>query len=145
MPLNLLFTGVAAVALPAAAAIGAALLVHRRVSVDRRQANNDVVGLAFAIIGVLYAILLTFVTVSVWEASDDARSSARQEARSVVDVRRYAGSLPAADAASLRGLVDRYVTIVVKDEWPKMAEGRPVGPAGASTMDAMWAALDARH
>lgn len=145
MPLNIVLAGLAAVLVPAAVAIGMALLVHRFVPVARRQANNDVAGLAFAIIGVLYAILLTFVTVSVWEASSDAQASTRQEARSLVDVQRYADSLPPADAATLRSLTDRYATVVAKDEWPKMAHGQAVGSQGASTLDGMWAALDAQH
>jgi hypothetical protein len=145
MPLNIVIAGLAAVVVPAALAIGMALLVHRFVPVARRQANNDVAGLAFAIIGVLYAILLTFVTVSVWEASDNARSSTRDEARAVVDLRRYADSLSPADAGPLRGLADRYVTVVSKDEWPKMSRGEPVGADGASTLDSMWTALDAQH
>jgi hypothetical protein len=145
MPLDIVLAGLAAVIVPAAAAIGAALLVHRFVPVARRQANNDVAGLAFAIIGVLYAILLTFVTVSVWEASDQASSSTRQEARSLVDLRRYADSLDTSDASSFRALTDRYVTIVTKQEWPLMAKGDAVGPDGATAIDAMWSILDAQH
>jgi len=148
MPIDIVLAGAAAVVVPSGIAIGMALLVHRVVPVARRQANNDVAGLAFAIIGVLYAILLTFVTVSVWEASDSARASTREEARDVVDIQRYADSLSPTDTAgavSLRDLTVRYVSVVVKDEWPKMSRGQAVGADGASTLDSMWAALDAQH
>lgn len=145
MPFAIWFGGIACVVVAAAVAVGLGLVVHRFVPLDRRQANNDVAGLAFAIIGVLYTILLTFVTVSVWQSNDDAQDSARTEARSVVDLRRYAATLPDPAAATLRGLTDRYVTIVADAEWPLMAKGRAVGPDGASTVDAMWQAVDAQH
>jgi hypothetical protein len=143
MVLNILIGGAASVVVSALLAVGGALLVQRFAALDRRQANNDVSGLAFAIIGVLYAILLTFVTISVWETNDHARDSSRREALAVVDLRRHAETLDAPNATTLRDLTDRYAGIVVHDEWPRMAHGRPVGPQGGAVLDAMWQAVDA--
>ncbi len=134
--------GLAAVLVTTGGSVGAALLVQRYMPVAQRQENNDVAGLAFAIIGVLYAILLTFVTISVWESNDSAQESSRREARSVVELRRYATTLPEADATRLRELSDRYADIVVRQEWPRMAAGERVGPGGSATLDAMWGAVD---
>jgi hypothetical protein len=108
-----------------------------------RRENNDVVGVAFAIVGVLYAILLTFVTLSVWEDNDAAQASARTEARAVVELRRYAATLPGPDNAALTALADRYVDTVAREEWPRMAEGQSVGPAGATILDDLWRKVDA--
>jgi hypothetical protein len=145
MPLNLVVGGLTCTAIAAIVAIGLALVVHRFVPVARRQENNDVAGLAFAIIGVLYAILLTFVIISVWEANDGAAGSGRQEAMAVVDLRRYADTLDAADKARIHDLTDRYVTTVTRQEWPRMARGEDVGPDGGALIDGLWAALDAVH
>lgn len=81
-----------------------------------------------------WAILLTFVTLSVWEDNDAAETSARAEARAVVKLRRYAATLPGPDNAAL---ADRYVDTVAREEWPRMAEGQAVGPAGAAILDAV--------
>jgi hypothetical protein len=142
MPLNIVLEGLAVVGIASVAAILGALLVQRTVPVARRQENNDVAGLAFAIIGVLYAILLTFVTISVWEANDTAQDSSRQEALAVVDLRRFAAAQ--ADPR-LRALTDQYVHLVAATEWPRMAKGEAVGPEGGATLDAMWKTVDDQH
>jgi hypothetical protein len=112
------------------------------VPVAVRVENNDVAGLAFAIIGVLYAILLTFVVLSVWEANDAAQDNSRQEARAVVELRRYADTLPAEQRTRLRGLTDRYIDVVAHDEWPKMASGKALGQAGPTTVNDIWQVVD---
>jgi hypothetical protein len=145
MTRTIVLGGLASVVLAAAVAVGGALLVHRLVPVARRQANNDVAGLAFAITGVLYAILLTFVTISVWDASNDAQNSSRQEARAVVDLRRYAETLDASGNAELRRLTGTYVDTVVHQEWPQMARGKAVGKDGGATLNRIWQLVDGRH
>ena len=141
MSSEILLGGLATV-VAVAIAVGAALLVQRYIPVDGRQENNDVAGIAFAIIGVLYAILLTFVTISVWETSDSAKESTRNEARDIVNLNHYADTLPAPDRARLRALTDHYVQLVEQDEWPAMAKGRPVGGQGGATLDAIWSLVD---
>jgi len=142
---HIVLSGLASVAAAAGGALGAALLIHRLIPVARRQANNDVAGLAFAIIGVLYAILLTFVTMGVWTNVDNARNSSHQEATAVVDVNRYADSLNAPDNAHLRALVGQYVEVVVHREWPRMARGQAVGADGGHTLDQIWSSVNAQH
>jgi hypothetical protein len=137
--------GLISVIVAASAAVGAALLIHRLVPVARRQANNDVAGLAFAIIGVLYAILLTFVTMSVWTTGDNARSSSRQEAQAVVDVDRYADCLDPAADRQLHELTSRYVAVVVGQEWPRMTHGQTVGATGGQSLDRVWQFINTHH
>lgn len=142
MNLETIFVGTVVVVVTVIASIGAAMQVQRWLPMADRRENNDVAGVAFAIVGVLYAILLTFVTLSVWEDNDAAQDSARAEARAVVEVRRYAATLPAPENAALVALTGRYVDVVAREEWPRMAEGRQPGPAGAAVLDEMWAAVD---
>jgi hypothetical protein len=42
-------------------------LVHRLVPADLRQRHNDVAGFIYAALGVIYAVLLALVVISVWE------------------------------------------------------------------------------
>ena len=134
--------GIAAVLVTVGGSIGTGLLVQRYLPVAQRQENNDVAGLAFAIIGVLYAILLTFVTISVWESNDAAQDSSRREARAVVDLRHYAAALPEADAVRVRELSDRYAEVVVTREWPRMAAGERVDRSGDDTIEELWRVVD---
>ncbi|GAA0921761.1 DUF4239 domain-containing protein [Virgisporangium ochraceum] len=143
MNLETIFVGAVVVVVTVVAAIGAATQVQRYLPMAERRENNDVVGVAFAIVGVLYAILLTFVTLSVWEDNDAAETSARAEARAVVELRRYAATLPGPGNATLTALADRYVDTVAREEWPRMADGQAVGPAGAAILDDLWRTVDA--
>ncbi|GAA3209995.1 DUF4239 domain-containing protein [Dactylosporangium siamense] len=140
---EILIGGLLVTVVAVAVAIAAGLAVQRFVPVEDRQENNDVAGIAFAIIGVLYAILMTFVIVSVWEAGDGAQDSGRAEARAVVDLNHYADTLPAADGTAMRGLTAEYTRIVTQQEWPAMAEGRPVGRAGSAVISRLWKTVDA--
>lgn len=142
MNLETIFVGTVVVVVTVVAAIGAALQVQRYLPMAQRRENNDVAGVAFAIVGVLYAILLTFVTLSVWEDNDAAQASARTEALAVVEIRRYAATLPGPDGARLTAMADRYVDTVARGEWPRMARGEQAGPAGAVILDEMWRDVD---
>ncbi|MBV9749499.1 MAG: DUF4239 domain-containing protein [Acetobacteraceae bacterium] len=61
-------------------AMAGPVFVRRRVSLDRLRINNEVAGFKFAIVGVLYAVLLAFAVIVVWERFDDAESAVAQEA-----------------------------------------------------------------
>ena len=55
---------VCAVALVAVAGLGA---VQRLVPAARRQEHNDVAGFIYAVVGVIYAVLLALMVIAVWE------------------------------------------------------------------------------
>jgi len=54
--------------------IGGLLLVglQRWVPPEQRSPHNDVAGHVFAMVGAIYAIVLAFAIVAVWEGSDSA-------------------------------------------------------------------------
>ncbi|HEY2132089.1 MAG TPA: hypothetical protein VGH36_03805 [Acetobacteraceae bacterium] len=54
--------------------------VRRRIGLDRLAINNEVAGFKFATIGVLYAVLLAFTVILVWERFSDAEADVAQEA-----------------------------------------------------------------
>src|SRR5215831_18319596 len=55
-------------------------LVRRYVALDRLTINNEIAGFKFATVGVLYAVLLAFVVIVVWEKFSDAEANAVREA-----------------------------------------------------------------
>jgi len=75
------------------------------------------------VIGTLYAVLVAFVLLSVWDQYDTARQAADREAHQISDLVRLAAGLPEASAARLANDVRDYATAVVDEEWILMARG----------------------
>jgi hypothetical protein len=51
------------------------LLVRRYVALNRLTINNEIAGFKFATVGELYAVLLAFVIIVVWEKLSARRSN----------------------------------------------------------------------
>ena len=71
------------VVLPTALAMCAQLLIRRWVGVDRLAKNNEIAGFKFATVGVIYAVLLAFTVVVVWEKFNDAELAVAEEAGAI--------------------------------------------------------------
>lgn len=93
--------------------------------VDRLSLNNEVAGFKFAVIGVFYAVLLTFVVVAVWENYQETQAAVRDEAKAALDLHRITFALPAEAGAEIRTHLLDYTKDVRDREWPKMAVGKP--------------------
>jgi TRAP-type C4-dicarboxylate transport system permease small subunit len=61
-------------------AVGGFFWVQRQVHVSIREAQNDIAGFLYAVLGVLYAVLLAFVVIVVWQDFDEARVIVEHEA-----------------------------------------------------------------
>ncbi len=96
-------------------------VVARTTSNEIRAAHNDRAGFILAVIGVVYAVLLAFVAIGVWERFEQAEDRTYEEAGSLATVYRDAGSFKG--GSTLRATLRAYVHSVVEDEWPQMARG----------------------
>src|SRR5262245_19155852 len=106
-------------------AVAGALLVRRWVTVEVLERHNDVAGFIYAVIGVLYAVLLGFTAIIVWERFDEAQTNVEKEANELVDLFRNAQAFAAEDfREELETNLRSYVRLVVEKEWPLMAEGK---------------------
>jgi len=76
-------------------ALAAPVLVRRHVSHERLRINNEVAGFMFAVVGVLYAVLLAFAVIVVWEKFNEAEHAAAQEAGAAATVYRLANGIEA--------------------------------------------------
>ena len=61
-------------------------LVHRFTSQEVRAANTDRAGFILAVIGVVYAVLLAFVAIGVWERFQEAEVRTYDEAGALASV-----------------------------------------------------------
>ena len=68
------------------AAVAGLELVQRLVPHEKRQEHNDVAGFLYAVIGVVYAVLLALLVIAVWEQYQKANETVESEANGVAEV-----------------------------------------------------------
>jgi hypothetical protein len=142
-PLNaqpLWLMGVFVVGVATLLAIAAPILVRRRVNSDRLRINNEVAGFTFATVGVLYAVLLAFAVIIVWEKFSEAENAAAQEAGAAATLYRLANGIGGDAGAALRDGLTRYVRAAIAEDWPAMARNES-SHAVTRMLDAAYAAL----
>ncbi|MCQ4040813.1 DUF4239 domain-containing protein [Streptantibioticus rubrisoli] len=97
-------------------------LVQRFVPYARREEHNDVAGFIFAGVGVLYAVLLAFVVVGVWENVETARKTTFQEADALAGVYWISRAMPLPLGSQIEHETLEYAHAVRDTEWPLMAK-----------------------
>lgn len=108
------------VLLPAAAAAGGLAWVRSRVGLASLVDNNEVAGFKFAVVGVIYAVLLAFAVIVVWERFSEAEVAVVREAGAAATVYRLAAG-PEPEMAAVRSELSRYLQVAIEKDWPKMA------------------------
>lgn len=99
------------------------LLVRRFVKLEKLASNNEVAGFKFATVGVLYAVLLAFSIVVVWEKFNDAQATVEREAAAAAVIYRLVPGLAPTQAKDTRAALTAYLKSIVTDEWPAMENG----------------------
>jgi hypothetical protein len=99
----------------------AGVIVGRRI-IKRQVAafHNEVVISLFAATGVVYAVLLGFLVVVVWESYDNAHRNLADEAATLVPLYRLTYGMEAKEGGEMRALVRKYADAVINDEWPTL-------------------------
>ncbi|MCF2530921.1 bestrophin-like domain [Yinghuangia soli] len=101
---------------------GCIYVVQRFVPHPLREQHNDVAGFIFAAVGVLYAVLLAFVVIAVWENHASARETTFKEADELAGLYWVSRELPLPLGAELEKQTLEYAKTVMHKEWPLMAE-----------------------
>ena len=80
-------------------------------------------GFIYGVIGVVYAVLLGFTAIIVWEQFRNAQRGVEREANALADLYRAAQVFPpqVRDQVALR--VRAYTRLVIEKEWPAMVDG----------------------
>jgi hypothetical protein len=105
----------------------AGLIVFRRaVSHTRLEEAHAASGQVFQLAGVLYAVLVAFVVVVVWEQFRDAQQATHSEALAIADLLRDSEALPAQARPQIRKELIAYTQDVVGDEFPRMRRGEAI-------------------
>lgn len=98
-------------------------VVRKRISRNEQITHNDVAGPILTIIGTVLAVMMSFMTVGVWQEYDSAAQTAQQEASAISDLHHLADAFPPAMQRAVQTEVDRYIILVVNQEWPLMRRG----------------------
>ncbi|HEY6406149.1 MAG TPA: DUF4239 domain-containing protein, partial [Ktedonobacteraceae bacterium] len=103
--------------------------------------HNEVAGFIFATVGVLYAVLLAFTVIIVWEQYLTAESAVSQEAAALITVAQDASSFPEPARGQVYEQLRAYAQFVLNEEWRTMDEStlehEESTGAGAS-INTMW-------
>jgi hypothetical protein len=116
--------GTILVALFTAASCVGLLVFHRLVHVDLRKAHNDLAGFTFAVVGVIYAVLLAFIAIATWESFSKASDIVENESDFAGAIFLDTQGLSQAKGQLIRDAVARYVSVVIEDEWPIQRAGK---------------------
>jgi hypothetical protein len=112
--------------------------VRRRVPLDVQMEQNEVAGFFIAVLGVVYAVILAFAVIAVWEDLDEARVTTEREANNVGDLYRVAEGLPDAIRIPVQEQAVAYARSVAFDEWPLLHRAAESANSRA-TIESLWA------
>jgi hypothetical protein len=115
-----------AVVLVVAAAFVAAGIhwnVQRAFSYSRLITHNDVAGFLFSAICVIYAVVLGFVVVIVWEKYDTAVANTDAEVAAVADLYHSVAGFPPRERDQIRRELHQYIHETLSKDWPTMQAG----------------------
>jgi protein-S-isoprenylcysteine O-methyltransferase Ste14 len=118
-------------------AVAGLVAVQRLVPAPIRQEHNDVAGFIYAVVGVIYAVLLALMVIAVWEEHETAKATVREEANELADVFWLARRLPEPEGPRIQGLARSYARVVAEEEWEAMARGGGSSPEAWALMDEM--------
>jgi hypothetical protein len=102
----------------------------RALGSELRKGHNEFVASTTDLVGVFFAVLAAFIAVAAWETFSKAGDIASTEASLTFDLARDVDSFPEPLRSQLLADMTSYVDIVLKKEWPDMADGVEFGDEG---------------
>src|SRR5262245_27092798 len=132
--LPLWLSGLLIVGLPTGLAMLGPIIVRRYVTLEKLAKNNEVAGFQLAVVGVLYAVLLAFAIIVVWERFSDAEDNVAIEAGAAANIYRLSQGINGQPGIALRGALTNYLRAVISDGWPAMERGSP-SPSAKEALD----------
>jgi uncharacterized protein DUF4239 len=96
-------------------------IVTRLAVNDRARAFKSVSPGMLPPLGILFALLVGFIAVEVWNSYEKAKVAVATEASALRSVVLLAGTFPEEQKARINALVDRHIEVAVNEGWPAMA------------------------
>src|SRR5918993_2853026 len=124
------------------AAVAGLTVVQRLVPVTIRMEHNDVAGFIYAVLGIIYAVLLALVVVATWEEFGRARVTVETEANALAEIFWLAHRLPEPEGRELQELCRSYAEAVVNVGFPLMEQGRTPSLERSQDASLPWVLID---
>ena len=137
---------IAGIALAILGALGSGVLVYilgrvalrrliRRESAESRERTTKLAEHVFKISGTLMALILSFSLNSLRNDYTSVRDSIQLEAAEVLDIATDLNSFGTEGARQLRRGLEKYVRLVIDEEWPSLAAGNGLAPDANRAFD----------
>ncbi len=110
-------------------------IVRKFVAPAALQNSHDVAGFIIGIIGVMYAVVLAFVVIAVWEDYRQTDDTVMNEANSIGNLYRDCTGLQDSAAEIIKADLRVYTQLVVDSEWREMEAGKESSKAWGSYND----------
>lgn len=121
--LSTVISGILIVGGSVVAALIGFVVVDRLVPASIRCKYNDVNGFIYAAVGVIYAILLAYVVIVVWQQFDATGSTIELEAVAAANIYHGVDQFPEPARSNVQHVVKEYVQTTIDEEWPDLANG----------------------
>jgi hypothetical protein len=96
-------------------------LVRKKVPIATLESHHEVAGFIYAVVGVIYAVVLAFAVLVVWEQFNVAEEKLEVETASISSVYRHSqGVQDTAFKSEIKSLCYKYVTTMIEYEFPAM-------------------------
>jgi hypothetical protein len=122
--------------------VGLHAFVQRRLRSELLRRHNDVAGFLFSAVGVLYAVVLGFVVVVVWQKYDGSVANVENEVDAVGNLYHVVDGYPPADRERIRAGLRQYAATVARTEWAAMERGQPIPALGSQQLERVSYAID---
>jgi hypothetical protein len=99
------------------------VIIRKRVSLEQLKTNNEVAGFKFATVGVIYAVLLGFAIIVVWEKFSEAENTVALEAGAATTIYRLANGIKSAPGSAIHEGMSAYLRSAIGEDWPAMKQG----------------------
>jgi hypothetical protein len=114
-------------------------LIRRLVPVHLLRQNHEVGGLIFLQVGVVYAVLVGFVVVAVWEDFEDSARYVQEEAVGLRDAYRLTEQFATPAGSESRKAIAEYLRVAIDDEWATMND-HAESPKAQAAFHKVWLA-----
>jgi hypothetical protein len=104
------------------------------------EGHNDAPVPIFQTAGTIYAVLLAFSVIAVWQSYGAAKDNVADEASTLTTLYRQTNGLPDGPQRVLRRLLRKYTRVVVTDEWSIQATGGGASPNARKELGAIYRA-----
>jgi hypothetical protein len=111
--------------------------VRRKISVETLKKHHEVAGFIIGVLGAVYAVLLAFVAVAVWNQFEAADATVVQEANYLNDLSHMALGFQLPVQQRVHESLRAYVRAATDEEWETMSRGE-AGSGTQAAMEQIW-------